>query len=47
MTVEKVGVDKTKIRIQSRLLSDNGHCYLSKDLKEYLKYGALLPTMET
>jgi transposase InsO family protein len=36
MALEKTGVDKVKIRLRPRLLSDNGPCYLSKELKDYL-----------
>lgn len=36
MAIAKTGVDKIKVRHRPRLLSDNGPCYLSKDLKEYL-----------
>ena len=35
ISVEKTGVDKIKVRHRPRLLTDNGPCYLSKDLKEY------------
>jgi transposase InsO family protein len=36
MALQKAGVDKIKVRLKPRLLSDNGPCYLSKDLKDYL-----------
>ena len=31
------GIDKATVRIRPRLLSDNGPCYLSGELKEYLR----------
>ncbi len=37
MAIKKTGVDKVKIVHRPRLLSDNGPCYISKELKEYLK----------
>ena len=37
MAIAKTGVDKIKVRHRPRLLTDNGPCYLSGDLKEYLK----------
>ena len=36
LAIEKSGVYKVKLRHKPRLLSDNGACYLAKDLKEYL-----------
>jgi len=36
MAVEKTGVDQIQVRHRPRLLSDNGPCYLSKELKTYL-----------
>lgn len=36
MAVEKTGVDQVHVRHRPRLLSDNGPCYLSKELKTYL-----------
>lgn len=36
MAVEKTGVTQVHVRHRPRLLSDNGPCYLSQDLKEYL-----------
>ena len=35
--IEKTGADQVVVKHRPRLLSDNGPCYLSKDLKEYLK----------
>jgi putative transposase len=35
--LEKTGIDKVKVRHRPRLLSDNGPCYISKDLAEYLE----------
>lgn len=37
MAIKNTGVDKVKIVHRPRLLSDNGPCYISKELKEYLK----------
>ncbi len=37
MAREKAGIDSVKVRHRPRLLSDNGPCYLSRDLKEYLE----------
>jgi len=37
MAIERTGVDQVKVRHKPRLLSDNGPCYLSGELKEYLK----------
>ena len=34
--VSKAGIDTVKVRHRPRLLSDNGPCYISKELKEYL-----------
>jgi transposase InsO family protein/transposase-like protein len=36
LAIQKSGVDKVKVRHRPRLLSDNGPCYLAKDLKEHL-----------
>ena len=36
MALKKTGVDQVKVRLKPRLLSDNGPCYISKDLKDYL-----------
>jgi putative transposase len=36
-TIAKTGVDDVKVRHKPRLLSYNGPCYLSKDLKQYLE----------
>jgi len=35
--VEKTGVDRVHVRHRPRLLSDNGPCYISKELKVYLE----------
>jgi len=35
--VEKTGVDRVYVRHRPRLLSDNGPCYISKELKIYLE----------
>lgn len=35
--VEKTGVERVHVRHRPRLLSDNGPCYLSKDLRAYLE----------
>ncbi len=37
MAIAKTGVDHVKVHHKPRLLSDNGPCYLSQDLKEYLR----------
>jgi transposase InsO family protein len=37
MAREKTGIDRVQVRHRPRLLSDNGPCYLSRDLKEYLE----------
>jgi len=34
--IEKTGVDQVMVKHRPHLLSDNGPCYLSKELKEYL-----------
>jgi hypothetical protein len=36
MDINKTGVDKIKVMHRPRLLSDDGPCYISKELKEYL-----------
>jgi transposase InsO family protein/transposase-like protein len=36
LAIAKTGVDKVKVRHRPRLLSDNGSCYISKELREYL-----------
>ena len=36
MAVTKTGITGVKVRHRPRLLSDNGPCYLAKDLKQYL-----------
>ena len=36
MALKKTGVDQVKVKLKPRLLSDNGPCYISKDLKDYL-----------
>jgi len=36
MALRKTGVDRVNVFLRPRLLSDNGLCYLSKDLKDYL-----------
>ena len=37
MALAKTNLERIKVRHRPRLLSDNGPCYLSKELKEYLK----------
>lgn len=37
LAIEKTGVGKIKVRHRPRLLSDNGACYISKSLGEYLE----------
>jgi len=34
---ERTGIDRVQVQHRPRLLSDNGPCYLSRDLKEYLE----------
>ncbi len=36
IAIEKTGVDQVKVKHKPRLLSDNGPCYISSELKEYL-----------
>jgi putative transposase len=36
LALQTSGVDTVKVRQRPRLLSDNGACYLAKDLQEYL-----------
>ena len=36
IALDKTGVDKVNVRHRPRLLSDNGPCYLSSGLKDYL-----------
>jgi len=40
------GVDRVRVAHKPRLLSDNGPCYLAKDLKQYLKKYAMNHTRE-
>ena len=35
--ISVTGFDKVKVKIKPRLLTDNGPCYVSEDLKSYLK----------
>jgi len=37
MALEKTGLSQVKVRLKPRLLSDNGPCYISKDLRDYLE----------
>jgi len=37
LAIEKTGVDNVHVRHRPRLLSDNGPCYLSGELKQYLE----------
>jgi transposase InsO family protein len=37
MALQKTGADQVNVKLRPRLLSDNGHCYLSKELKGYLE----------
>jgi transposase InsO family protein len=36
LAITKTGVDRIKVRNRPRLLSDNGPCYISKELKEFM-----------
>lgn len=44
LAVQTTGIDKIKVRHRPRLLSDNGACYIAKDLQEYLAEKAMLHT---
>ncbi len=35
------GLDTVHVRHQTRMLSDNGSCYISKELSEYLDYSGI------
>jgi transposase InsO family protein len=37
LAIKSTGLDKVKVRHRPRLLSDNGPCYISKELDEYIK----------
>lgn len=37
VALEKAGIEKVKVRHKPRLLSDNGPCYLSRDLEAFLE----------
>lgn len=37
VALEKAGIESVRVRHRPRLLSDNGPCYLSKNLKSYLE----------
>jgi putative transposase len=37
LAIAKTGVDQVKVRHMPRLLSDNGPCYISKELDMYIK----------
>jgi transposase InsO family protein len=37
LAINKTGVDRIKVRNRPRLLSDNGPCYVSGQLRNYLK----------
>jgi putative transposase len=36
MAIERTGIDKVKVNLKPRLLTDNGPCYISGELREYL-----------
>jgi len=36
MAIEKTGLDNVRVRYRPRLLADNGPCYVSGELKNYL-----------
>ena len=44
MAVEKTGIDTVSVRHRPRLLSDNGPCYLSGELREYLRKNGIVHT---
>ena len=37
MALAKTGIDKVSVRYRPRILSDNGPCYVSKELRKYLE----------
>lgn len=37
LAIRKTGVDRIKVRQRPRFLSDNGPCYISKELKEFMR----------
>ena len=37
LAIDKTGVDEIKVCNRPRLLSDNGPCYISKELKEFMR----------
>ena len=37
MVLAKTGLDRVKVNHKHRLLSDNGPCYISEELREYLE----------
>jgi transposase InsO family protein/transposase-like protein len=41
LALKKTGVDEVQVRHRPRLLSDNGPCYVSKQLKDYLSDKAM------
>jgi len=45
LALEKTGVTEVQVRHRPRLLSDNGPCYISKQLKEYLSDKAMTRTV--
>ena len=44
LAVAKTGVEQVQVRHRPRLLSDNGPCYVSKELREYLAERAMTHT---
>ena len=44
IAAEKTGIDKVAVKYRPRLLSDNGPCYISGELREYLDYRGISHT---
>jgi len=44
MALRKTGIQRVSVRHRPRLLTDNGPCYLSKELKEYLSENQMVHT---
>ena len=47
LALESTGLTQMRVRHRPRLLSDNGPCYLSHDLKEYLRFSVRLERFAT
>ena len=44
LALESTGIDKVSVRYRPRLLSDNGPCYVSGELKKYLEQQEIIHT---